>query len=342
MENNALNLSKTLPICKETLAKILRFAIVDKRLTELSVRVLTYICIYCDDTSVTNNDICEILGISHRETIAKIWKNLIDTNWIVRTPKINPATGKHVKGFLYRISIQNLNTSSNKQTTKSCSSTQNTSVHHKHTKLPKDSVIRDSTHINNKDIIHSTSTINNNTPYIPLTQDEFETLVITIAKKINQSFSEKECSSIYRWILRLAEKRGSKQTQNEIITIINRLSDYYNDGVDIVKLIADSVESPWNYLIKPSKLHIRDIENDSQKNDLNPKKHRFNNPKYLDPINEGEEYKVASKIATWYSKSINPKNMEPMTETEINTIKEHNQLCLVSCDCELESRTYLA
>jgi predicted transcriptional regulator len=105
MENyNQFNTNQnTLPISKESLEQILKEVVIDTKITDLSIRILSYICLYLNDNDVINDSVSENLNICHRNTIAKCWKNLIDSGWLVRYPKINPTTGKTLKGFIYRI-----------------------------------------------------------------------------------------------------------------------------------------------------------------------------------------------------------------------------------------------
>lgn len=337
MENNALNLSKTLPICKETLAKILRFAIVDKRLTELSVRVLTYICIYCDDTSVTNDDICEILGISHRETIAKIWKNLIDANWIVRAPKINPKTGKTIKGYLYRVSTINLTGTnqiprqnraprSNAHGTKSC----NPKEHQNDAKTTQDDVLSDSTHKNKGILINKPNMFLNNTPLTPMINDEsnnnLKTFVELETKKRSPNISDNELIHIHSWVNEKVTNAKNPLTGTAIILIIERLLAYRADGFNIVKLVVDSIEHPGNYLLKPNDFTYKTVNKPVEQQKPN-RAYQFENYEYIYPENEIEKNTLAIQIAKWYKDKLNPKNKKPMSAQEIEIIGKHKKLC---------------
>ncbi len=110
MENyNQFNTNQnTLPISKESLNQILKHVVLDKNISDLSIRILSYICLHLNDNKVINDSVSENLNICHRNTIAKCWKNLIDGGWLVRYPKVNPATGKIIKGFIYRIQAKKL------------------------------------------------------------------------------------------------------------------------------------------------------------------------------------------------------------------------------------------
>lgn len=339
--NNTKNSSDTLPVCKETLAKILRIAIVDKRLTELSVRVLTYICLYCDDTSVTNDNICEILSISHRETIAKIWKNLIDTNWIVRDPKINPKTGKTIKGYLYRVSTINLTGTnqivkphqnraqrSNAHGTKSCNPTE----HQNDDKTTQNDVLSDSTHKNKGILINKPNMFLNNTPLTPLINDEsnsgLKTFVELETKKRSPNISDNELIHIHSWINEKVTNAKNPLTGTAIILIIERLLAYSADGFNIVKLVVDSIEHPGNYLLKPNDFTYK--TSNKQVNVKQQKAKRafqFENDEYIRPENEMEKNTLASQISIWYKQKINPKNKKQMSSQEIEIIEKHQKVC---------------
>lgn len=336
MENNTPNKSNTLPICKETLAKILRFAIVDKRLTELSVRVLTYICIYCDDTSVTNDDICDKIGISHRETIAKIWKNLIDTNWIVRNPKINPRTGKIIKGYLYRISVANLTVSnhqqvkprknpaqcSNEHDAKSCNPTR----HQNDAKTTHNDVLSDSTHNNKGILINIPNTSINSTPLTPHNDTaDLNIFVKTVAKRISPNIGNNDINNINRWVTRISTNAKKTITKIEIEAIVERLATYHNEGFDITKLIVDSIEFGGYYLLSPDQKTQKALV--KAKKNQNQRAHRFENDEYIQPENEMEKKTLADKIDTWYKNNINPKNKKQMSTQEIEIVKKHKKHC---------------
>ena len=78
MENyNQFNTNQnTLPISKESLEQILKEVVIDTKITDLSIRILSYICLYLNDNDVINDSVSENLNICHRNTIAKCWKNL--------------------------------------------------------------------------------------------------------------------------------------------------------------------------------------------------------------------------------------------------------------------------
>ncbi|HRG62643.1 MAG TPA: hypothetical protein PLP75_06430 [Burkholderiales bacterium] len=99
----------TLLISKESLNQILKHVVLDKNISDLSLRILSYICLYLNDNEVINDSVSENLNICHRNTIAKCWKNLIKGGWLVRYPKVSPVTGKIIKGLIYRIQANKLN-----------------------------------------------------------------------------------------------------------------------------------------------------------------------------------------------------------------------------------------
>ena len=78
---------------------------VDQSLCDGSVRVFLYMCGRPDDWQFNNADIQNRLGIKRAETIAKYWKELIETGWIARQPKLT-ANGKPSGYFDYILNFK--------------------------------------------------------------------------------------------------------------------------------------------------------------------------------------------------------------------------------------------
>lgn len=282
--------------------------ITDTNLSDGSVRVFLYMCGKPDDWQFNNRDIQLRLNIKRAETIAKYWKELIESGWISREPKLN-LNGKPSGYFDYVLNFSPVKPTPQKPEVGTTNKPDPVNQ-----QLRKNSSYTNTESITNKE----------NNPPMPVNKSGENWLLI--AQKNNLTFDEEEQAFISKWLKYLSTKQQSiDDIQLEVI--LARFDKLCTDGYDICSMITDTMEAKFKWLIKPTTAHKKaNVSSKPNKIKLLNRPYKYNNPKYFIPESPEEKRKLADYLKVCYNNKINPKTDQLMSKNEEDLIKLHQKI----------------
>lgn len=309
-------MSKIINSLRKRFTQIPNAIITDMSLSDGAHRVFSYMSTKPDDWQFNNRNIQNQLNIKRAETIAKYWKELIQSGWISRTPVLTES-GKPSGYFDYILNFE-----------PQIPTTQNAEVVLPTTDKPytENQQIRKNRSYTNKEPI---SNKENNTPIPPkeINLGGVESW-LEIAYSLNLTFSENEQSTISLWFEHLANLLKSKLSETQIKTNLLTLAKHKLDDFDICMVISDTISAGnYRWLIKPTATHKQNSISAKQVKAIKViKPHRYGNLEYIIPETPTEKSQLAQYIQSCYKKRISPKNKSSLTSAEIQILDSHQKL----------------
>jgi len=314
--------TKVINSLRKCFTKIPNALAVDLYLSSGAVRVFLYMSCKPDDWFFNNRDIQKQLGIKDDATMAKYWKELINSGWVSRTPALN-HNGKPSGYYDYVLNFQPVKQAISQPDTPTPKNAGAGTVNKPVMVNSQLGKIPDYT--NTDPITNPNIPTHTNNKQIVLNGAEW----VRIADENKIIFSEAEKTAIQDFgdeFLRIRSKIKKSVNEKLILQELNTLHQYKADNYNIVLLIKDSISYERGFLFKTTpKYLIQSINQSNVKSKPSQRPHLFSNPKYIIPETPTEKKSLAAFIQTWYKAKINPKTNQPMTSAEIAIINAHNK-----------------
>lgn len=293
-------------------------AIIDPRLSDGAVRLFLYLCSKSGlEWSFNNSDIKKQLEIKRDETIAKYFRELIDSGWISRTPRMK---NNRPSGFYdYILHFESINKgTTEKAELRNNATTQNADTENQ--QLPENSSL------NNTEIKNNIE--NKNTPSSPTHQKKNRAgeVWLQMAENLKFLFNNEEQTAISRW----AEYKTTKQ---RTITILQTETDLQNlfklktDCYDICSMINDTISAGYKWLLKPSPIYLLQNVSGKSVSANKQRSYRYNNPEYFVPENQPQKYELRNYLERCYLRDmVDPRNGLALIVEQKSLLKAHFEL----------------
>lgn len=286
--------------------------VIDPKLSDGALRVFLYMSTKPDNWQFNNRDIQLNLGIKRAETIAKYWKELINSGWISRQPILN-ENGKPSGYFDYILNFEPV-----------VPTPQNTELVTPTTNKPdtvSQQLLKNRSH-NNKESFSNKEL--NNTP-LPPTQEPNRIGAVwnQMAENLEFAFSDEEQIAISRW----AKYQSSTQKSITVMQIETNLQKLYKlkiDGYDIGSMISDTISAGYKWLLKPTPIYL--LANASSKSVAGNKQrsYRYNNPEYFIPENKSDKCELRNYLERCYMRElVDPRTKLVLTAEQKKLFKAH-------------------
>lgn len=317
-----LIMAKVINYVRKRFTQISNLIVVDPSISDGAYRVFSYVSTKPDDWLINNRDIQNKLNIKRAETIAKYWKELINSGWVSRQPIIN-ANGKPSGYFDYVLNLEPIRPiPQNAEVVKT--DLQKVGTPHKpHT--VNQQLRTNRSYTNTESVSNTNIPTHTNNKLIVLNGAEW----VRIAEKNKIVFSEAEKTAIQDFgdeFLRIRTQIKKSVNEKLILQELNKLYQYKVENYNIVLLIQDSISYERGFLFKTTpKYLIQSAHKSSCETKPSQRPHLFSNPKYIIPETPAEKKSLATWIQTCYKARINPKTNQPMSSDEIAIIDAHNK-----------------
>jgi hypothetical protein len=275
-----------------------------------------------DDWFFNNRDIQKQLGIKDDATMAKYWKELINSGWVSRTPALN-HNGKPSGYYDYVLNFQPVKQAISQPDTPTPKNAGAGTVNKPVMVNSQLGKIPDYT--NTDPITNTNIPTHTNNKQIVLNGAEW----VRIADENKIIFSEADKTAIQNFgdeYLKIRTQKRKSITEKLILQELNTLHQYKVDNYNIVLLIQDSISHEGGFLFKTTpKYLIQSTHKSSGGSKPTARPHLYDNPKYIIPETPAEKNSLAAWIQSRYKNKINPKTNQPMTSIEISIITAHNK-----------------
>lgn len=243
---------------------------IDKRLTDLSVRVYCYLVSRPDDWQVHNKDIMNNLNIKTEKRLADAWKMLLSTGWLQRVKKTS-SDGKWSGGYDYEIFHNPIDiTVSDELPNHAKTSSCKTPDQVKHTDCKTPEQVKHRAIISTEYIVSNEC---NNTDYIINTDNKKTTsqkskIKDAINAVLNDDiFSEDEKEKIKLWFEQKDEMKQYKTSQ-AVKMFKTELLKFKENNIYLVDILEQGIANQWkgitykNYL----KYNVNNIQQQTSQN----------------------------------------------------------------------------
>lgn len=238
-------MTKIINSLRKCFTQIPNAIVIDALLSDGALRVFLYMSTKPDDWQFNNRDIQNKLNIKRAETIAKYWKELIQSGWISRQPIIN-ENGKPTGYFNYVLNFEpQIPTPQNAEVVPTTDKPYTVNQQ-----------LRKNRSYSNKEI--GTNNKNTNTPIshqsVPQKSTSGDFGVCEIITNLNLNFSELELQSIHTWFSYAAQKSRSKSIPSaQVSALLHILHEHKSNGYDISGMITRSIGNGYTGVMTPTK-----------------------------------------------------------------------------------------
>ncbi len=304
-------MAKIINSIRKQFTQIPNAIVIDSKLSDGALRVFLYMSTKPDAWQFNNRDIQQKLNIKRAETIAKYWKELIQSGWISRQPVLND-NGKPSGYFDYLLNFEpQIPTPQNAEVVPSITGKPDT----------VNQQIRENRSCNNKEISNNKEL--NNTPLPPIGENRMGAVWNQMAENLDFIFCDNEKSAISKW----AEYLTSKQKSITVLQIETNLQSLFKlktDGYDITSMINDTISAGYRWLLKPTPIYL--LANISGKSAATNKQrsYRYNNPDYIIPENKSDKCELRNYLERCYMRElVDPRTKLPLTTEQKKLFKAH-------------------
>lgn len=303
-------MSKIINSLRKCFTQIPNAIVTDQSLSDGALRVFLYMSTKPDDWQFNNRDIQHKLNIKRAETIAKYWKELIQSGWIGRQPIIN-ENGKPTGYFDYILNFEpQIPTPQNADIVPTTDKP--------YTLYQQ---IRENRTYTNKEVV--TNNKNKNTPLPPKGENGGDTIWLQIAKNLNLVFNDDEQAAISNWAEYISAKQKSF-SDLQIKTNLQSLAKLKTDGYNISSMINDTISAGYKWLLKPTPIYL--LKNVSVGLGLTSKPHayRYDNPEYIVPESKSDKHELRNYLERCYMRElVDPRTGLTLTSEQKALFKAH-------------------
>lgn len=295
-------MSKIINSLRKCFTQIPNAIVTDASLSDGALRVFLYMSTKPDDWQFNNRDIQHRLNIKRAETIAKYWKELIQSGWISRQPIIN-ENGKPTGYFNYILNFEPQIPTTDKPYT-------------------VNQQIRENRTYTNKEVF--TNNKNTNTPLPPNVENGGgDSIWLQTAKNLKLVFNDDEQSAISRWAEYITSKQKSI-TDLQIKTSLQNLAKLKIDGYDISAMINDTILAGYRWLLKPMPIYLLKNVSGGLASTIKPHSYRYDNPEYIIPESKADKLELRNYLERCYMREmVDPRTKLPLTEDQKRVFKAH-------------------
>lgn len=303
-------MTKIINSIRKRFTQIPNAIVIDTSLSDGALRVFLYMSTKPDDWQFNNRDIQHKLNIKRAETIAKYWKELIQSGWISRQPVLNENC-KPSGYFDYVLNFEpQIPTPQNAEVVITPTTDKPYTVNQQ---------LRKNRSYTNKEV--STNKEITNTPYIPQTDNSnLELGIVGVwlehLKNLNCNFTELEISAISEFAKYKAEA-GESVTSQQINLTLERLIEHKNAGYDICRMIKHSIASGYKAVMTPTKDFL---VSGVAKPIVSGK---YPAAEYITPESNQQKRELANYLEGCYLRKLNPKTKAPLNADELACIALH-------------------
>lgn len=304
-------MTKLINSIRKRFTQIPNAIVIDSLLSDGAYRVFSYMSTKPDDWQFNNRDIQHKLNIKRAETIAKYWKELIQSGWISRQPVLN-ENGKPSGYFDYVLNFE-----------PQIPTPQNAEVVLPTTNKPYtvNQQLRKNRSYTNKEIC--TNKEITNTPYPPQTDSSNRELGIVgiwleHIQNLNCNFIEPEISAISEFA-KYKSEAGESVTSQQINLTLEKLIEHKNAGYDICRMIKHSIASGYKAIMTPTKDFL--IAGNT-KPIISGK---YPAAEYITPESNMQKRELANYLENCYLRKLNPKTKAPLNADELACIALHKK-----------------
>lgn len=298
--------------------------VVDPSISDGAYRVFSYVSTKPDNWLINNRDIQNKLNIKRAETIAKYWKELINSGWVSRQPIIN-ANGKPSGYFDYVLNFEPIKPiPQNAEVVKT--DLQNAGTPHNpytvNQQLRKNRSYTNTEISNNKE--------DKNPPISPKVSDtpEFKGGDFGVAQKVKQlnfDFSASELNSIQNWFSYASQRSRAKSIPHaQVSALLQILQEHKSNGYDITNMITRSIGNGYAGVMSPTKEFL---VNKSQTS-APTKTGRYKSVGYITPENKSQKNDLRNYLERCYlHDKVDPRTNEALSSEQKNLFKLHLIRC---------------
>ena len=319
-------MAKVINYVRKRFTQISNLIVIDPSISDGAYRVFSYVSTKPDDWLINNRDIQNKLNIKRAETIAKYWKELINSGWVSRQPIIN-ANGKPSGYFDYVLNFEPVRpTPQNAEVVKT--DLQKVATPHKpytvNQQLRKNRSYTNTDISNNKD--------SNNPPIPPKVSatPEFKGGDFGVAQKVKQlnfNFSAPELNSIQNWFSYASQRSTAKSIPNaQVSALLQILHEHKSNGYDIVGMIARSIGNGYTGVMSPTKEFLLNKSHNSAP----VKTGRYKSTEYITPENTSQKNDLRNYLERCYLHAkVDPRTNEALSTEQKHLFKLHLMRCKV-------------
>lgn len=289
--------------------------ITDTNISDGAVRVFLYMCGKPDDWQFNNRDIQLRLNIKRAETMAKYWRELMESGWIIREPKLN-SNGKPSGYFDYVLNFSPVKPTPQKP---EVGTTNKPDTINQQLRI-------NSSYTNTESITNINELPTHTNTIVELNGEGW----VRIASENNLEFSTLEKNAIKEFgddFLTIRSQKNKPVTKKIILMELRMLCQLKQDDYNIILLIEDSIRHAGGFLFKPTHLYKNRLNksriDDKPKNPFRP--YQYENKRYIITETPEEKKSLAYDICKWYKEGLNPKTLFPLDERDKSVLAAHKR-----------------